>query len=219
LLFQAHSSASDAGSHATLAASAELAAGIALDPRDEEGAFLRRLVMGLGAMVAGDPATGAALLDEALASPAAAQDARYALWASASALWLGDDERVTAMAERAVTLGRARGALGILVDALSVIGVARVLVQRFDDAVVAAEEGLAYARELGAENLVPLPLVITAVVAAVRGQDDLVAERASEALHIARAHGLALREANAMRALALLDLGRGRWADALQRYQ
>jgi DNA-binding CsgD family transcriptional regulator len=218
LLFSAFSSGSDSANEAALIEAPALAATVTPPPDDEEAVLLAGLLAGLGAMVAGDTARGSALLDETLASEAAWKDARNALWASACALWLGDDVRTAALADRAAELARQRGALGILGEALSVQAAVRGYVQRYDEAVVAAEEAIRCARELGSSNLVLFPLSIIALVAAIRGEDATAAEHAEEILRVATERGIALRAATATRVLAFMDLGRGRWSAALERY-
>jgi DNA-binding CsgD family transcriptional regulator len=91
------------------------------------------------------------------------------------------------------------------------------LAQQFDEARLAASEGRALARELGAGNLELLPLGVLAAVAAIRGEDSEAMNQAETVLSVSREHGLTLRAAAAIRALALVDLGRGRWAEALER--
>jgi DNA-binding NarL/FixJ family response regulator len=91
--------------------------------------------------------------------------------------------------------------------------------QQFDEARLAASEGVQLARELGAANLEPLPLGVLASVAAIRGEDDDALRCADLVLSVSREHGLTLRAASATRALALVDLGRGRWLEALERLE
>jgi DNA-binding CsgD family transcriptional regulator/tetratricopeptide (TPR) repeat protein len=219
LLFSAFSAGSDSATERALHEAAATADTVTPAPDDEEALFLSSLVRGLGAMVAGDPARGSALIGEGLLSSATQKRARNALWASACALWLGDDMRVATLADRAAELARSQGALGTLGEALSLRAAACTYMQRYDEAVVAAEEAIRYARELGSSNLVLFPLAVIAHVAAVRGEDAKAVGHAEEILRVATPHGLGLRVANAMRVLALLDLGRGRWVAALERYQ
>jgi ATP/maltotriose-dependent transcriptional regulator MalT len=219
LLFAAFSAGTDSASEHALLEAAALADEVAPPPGDEEAALLSSLVRGLGAMVAGEPARGAALIGQGVASSAVQTRARNALWASACALWLGDDQRVAALADRAVELARSQGALGTLGEALSVRAAVCAYVQRFDEALVAAEESMRFARELGSPNFVLFPLAVIAHVAAIRGEDEQAVAHAEEILRVATARGFGLRAANATRVLALLDLGRGRWAAALERYQ
>jgi DNA-binding CsgD family transcriptional regulator len=56
-------------------------------------------------------------------------------------------------------------------------------------------------------------------VAAVQGEEGEARSRAHEVIEVAGAHNLVVRGALAVYALALLDLGAGRWADALERLE
>jgi DNA-binding CsgD family transcriptional regulator len=104
-----------------------------------------------------------------------------------------------------------------LADALGMRAGQLVLRQEFDEAAVAATEALQLVRELGADNLQLYPLAALAVVSAVRGDEDDTTRKAKEVLEHATANGLRLRASMAVYALALLDLGRSQWIDALKR--
>src|SRR5262249_30842523 len=144
---------------------------------------------------------------------AAADEPRHVVWASFGAQWIGDDDRWTALVDRAAALARARGELGTLADALGMRASQLVLKQQFDEASGRASEALGLARELEAENLELYPLSALAVVAAVRGDDEEARQHAEQALATATANGLPLRASTAVYALALVDLGHGRWDD------
>jgi DNA-binding CsgD family transcriptional regulator len=62
-------------------------------------------------------------------------------------------------------------------------------------------------------------MTVLAGVAAVRGDEEGARRLAAETLATAAAHGLPLREASAVRAVALLDLGQGRWPEALDGFE
>jgi DNA-binding CsgD family transcriptional regulator len=91
--------------------------------------------------------------------------------------------------------------------------------QRFEEAAIAADEALQFDREIRAVNHMLMPRAVLAIVAAVRGDDDEARRRADEVLEVATAHSLVVRAALAVYALALVDVGHGRWADALDRLQ
>jgi ATP/maltotriose-dependent transcriptional regulator MalT len=207
--------ASDAGDLAGQVEAARLASTVAPPDDDEWCSFVVAYIEGCGAMAAGDSARGVPLLEEAIEWASSADDERAVYWASAGGLWLGDDGRAGSLAIRSASLARKNGSIGVLAAALGVRASQLFLAQQFDEALVAASEGVQLAREIGADNLVPLPLGVLAGVAAIRGQEE-ARRQAGEVLEVARAHGLPLRTAAAMRALALADLGRGRWAEALE---
>jgi DNA-binding NarL/FixJ family response regulator len=89
--------------------------------------------------------------------------------------------------------------------------------ERLDDAWLAADESLRLARELGYENLVPPPLRVLAMVAAIRGRDEEARALAAETIAMAAARGLAFSAGSACWSLAVLDLGHARWSQALER--
>ncbi|PWU18516.1 MAG: LuxR family transcriptional regulator, partial [Candidatus Rokuibacteriota bacterium] len=216
LLLFATWASSDGGDAAGQVEVARLAADVV--PPDEDGwsMFVLDFLVGCGAMSENDVTRGVQLLERAIDWALASGDERAMYWASAGALWLGDDQRAASLASRSAALARRKGAVGILAAALGVRASQLFLAQQFDDALVAAGEGVELARELGADNLVLLPLTVEAGVAAIRGREEDARRDAGAALDIAQAHGLVLRAVAARRALALVELGRGRWAEALE---
>ena len=168
-------------------------------------------------MAEGDSARAAEPLEAAIAWAGTADDEQLVFWGSVGAIFIGDDAAWGSLLARAITLARARGALGILAEALSVRSLQLFLAQRFDGAASAAAEAAGLARELGAQNFTTLPTNVLAAVAAIRGDDDEAARRAAETMERASVHGLAQQAAMATWALAHLDLARGRWAEALER--
>jgi DNA-binding CsgD family transcriptional regulator len=129
----------------------------------------------------------------------------------------GDDDRYGSLLGRAAALARARGELGTLADALGMRAAQLAFEQRFDEASIAAGEAVQLAQELSARNLELIPSAALALVAAVQGRDEEARRRGQDVLAHATANELVLRASMAVYALALVDLGRARWADALQR--
>src|SRR5262249_61634126 len=89
--------------------------------------------------------------------------------------------------------------------------------QRSDEAELVGVEAAQFARELGAENPLSLLRGLLAGVAAIRGEDEEAVRQAEAALDHATSHGHRPATIFALWALALLDLGRARWAEALGR--
>jgi DNA-binding CsgD family transcriptional regulator len=216
LLLYSLNASSDGGDLEAQREASELAAAIAAGRNDEWSRFVVQIISGCTAMVEGDAARGLPLIEEGITWASETDDTRVAYWASACALWLGDDERTLALATRAVSLTRAGGEVGILAGALGVRASELFLSQRFAEAALAATEALQIARETGSENYALLGLNVLAAVAAIQGRDDEAREMAREVLERATARGLATRLAGARRALALVEMGRGRWAEALE---
>jgi DNA-binding CsgD family transcriptional regulator len=218
LLSYAVQAASQGGDLKTHSEACALAAEIAHPREYDDRAFFSDALAGYGAMAEGDPARGAPLLERAVAWGSTSEDPRELLFAAVCALWLGLDEEVLAILERGGVAARNRGAVATLIELLGFRSSQLAVVQRFDGAELAAAEALRLARELGADNLVAMPLIALAHVAAVRGEDETARARAGEALELATAHGLAVRGASVQRTLAMVDLGRGRWAEALEQF-
>jgi DNA-binding CsgD family transcriptional regulator len=184
---------------------------------DDRSAAFSASLAGFAAMITGDTGEGVRRLREAAAWGEAADSPRDVVWASYAAQWLGYEERFTALTERATSLARERGELGVLADTLGMRAGQLALQQQFDAASVAASEAIQLARELKADNLQLYPLAALAIVAAVRARDEDVRHNAGYVLELANANGLRLRASMAVYALGLLDLGRGRWLEALER--
>src|SRR5262249_9713170 len=102
---------------------------------------------------------------------------------------------------------------------LSFLALQNFVAQRFDQAAPAAAEAVELAREVGAQNLLPLSLFVLAGIAAIRGDEEEATRHAREAFEIADAHDLPLGAARPLWGLALPDLGEGRWAEALERLE
>src|SRR5262249_44807713 len=78
-------------------------------------------------------------------------------------------------------------------------------------------EAAQFARELGAENPLSLLRGLLAGVAAIRGEDEVAVREAEAALDHAASHGHRPATIFAVWALAIVDLGSARWAEALSR--
>ncbi len=184
---------------------------------DAHARFLLRFVSGLGPFSEGDP-SGAPLLEEAVALGESDDDAQRVFWASAAAAFMGDLERGRVLAARAATLARQRGEVALVAHALASSAAYLLVENRYAEASADAEEAVRLGREIGAENLTGLPLGVLAMVAAIRGREDEARKLAHEVAGFAHERGLALPSAFAVWALANVDLARGNWAQALERY-
>jgi DNA-binding CsgD family transcriptional regulator/tetratricopeptide (TPR) repeat protein len=219
LLLDAAWAGEEAGDRDTYRALRGLADGLASSADDEQSALSVDLLTGLGAIADEDPAAAFAHLGRAVSVGAETDDPLISLWAGAAALFLGDGEQAGKLFTRGVALARARGAFGLLAPALAFLGVQRFAGQQYDQAVLAATEAEQFAQEIHAENLLPLSHFVLGYVAAIRGDDDEAVRRADATLELVGAHGLASSANRPIWVLAVLDLGRGRWADALARLE
>jgi DNA-binding CsgD family transcriptional regulator len=197
----------------------ELAATIVPAADDRPARAIADLLAGAEAIADGDIDRGRALLEPAFAWAATNDDPRHVFWCGIGALWLGDQARVNELFTRAATLARDRGALGILSLTLRLRGVQHFFAQQFDPAVLECREAVELARDVGADNLMRVPLGILAEMSAIRGDIDVARRDAAEALAGAVDRGLTLAVAYAGRALAAVDLGQGRWVDCLDRLE
>src|SRR5262245_1984248 len=192
----------------------------------EDTPFARALVellVGLGAYYAGDLPRAAASLRLALSLEAElesdALDARRValLFGGRAAFYLGDDKAALRSAQLAASQMRAEGALGLLTPILPRLVHAEMWVGRWPAASADAREGLRLAREIGQLDLVAYQLVLLALIAAHRGEEDECRSLAAQGQELASARGLAVVTSFANWALALLELELGRADEAFLR--
>lgn len=219
LLLDASWAAGEGAGAEALAEIRKMAATVTPPAGDDTSRFICNVLTGIGALTEGDTERGAGLIEPVLAWAARTENPRHVVWGGSAALWLGDAERAEALFSRGASLARERGAIGILPPALRLSGVQHFFAQRFDAAVLACTEAVQLARDVGADNQIPVPLAILAKVAAIRGDYEDARRRAHEALERATAHGLGLAEGWAGWALATIDLGNGVWLEALERLE
>jgi ATP/maltotriose-dependent transcriptional regulator MalT len=192
----------------------------------EDTPFARALVellVGLGAQYAGDLPRAAASLRSALSLEAElesdALDARRValLFDGRAAAYFGDDEAALRSAELAASQMRAEGALGLLTPILPRLVHAEMWAGRWPAASASAREGLRLAREIGQFDLVAYQLVLLALIAAHRGQEDECRSLAAQGHELASARRFTVVASLANWALALLELELGRTEEAFLR--
>jgi DNA-binding CsgD family transcriptional regulator len=196
---------------------AALAKTIAPPPGDDTSAIFVQSLEGFAALIEGRTDEGSALLGPVATWGESVEEPRHVVWASFAAQWLGDDRRWEALVDRAASLARDRGELGMLADTLGMRANQLALEQRLDESAVAATEALELAREIKAENLELYPRAAFAVIAAIRGADEEAERQARHVLDLSTRNGLRLRASTAVYALALADMGRGRWPESFER--
>jgi DNA-binding CsgD family transcriptional regulator/tetratricopeptide (TPR) repeat protein len=219
LLIWATGAASVGGDPAARAEVSRLAEEIVAAGGDDEAVSVAQALAAHARARDGDTSAGAARLEDAYAWAATSDDAQHVYMVSLAAIYLGDNQRFATLINRATSLARARGEFGILVEALSMSASQHHVAQRFDEAALAAGEALRFARELGAANATATPLGILAFAAAIRGDDDEARRQSGEMLELAAAHGLSARATYAVYVLGMVELGRGRWAEALEHFR
>ena len=216
LLIWATGAASMGGNPTALEEVPRLAADLASAGDGSEAASVADALAASAQVRAGGRPSRTPRLEEAFAWAATSTDAQHVFAVSLAALFSGDDDRFAALIERATSLARQRGELGILAEALSMASVQHYISQRFDEAAVVASQALDFARELRAPNAEARPLLILAFVEAIRGNDEEVRRTTDEVIELAAKHGLPARATFAAYVRAMLDLGHGRWAEALE---
>jgi ATP/maltotriose-dependent transcriptional regulator MalT len=218
--------ASVAAFYADDVAAAVTIAELAREVEVEDTPFARALVellVGLGARYAGDLPRAAASLRSALSLEAELEsDALDAprvalLFGGRAAMYLGDDEAARRSAQLAAAQMRAEGALGLLTPILPRLVHAEMWAGRWPAASANAREGLRLAREIGQFDLVAYQLVLLALIAAHRGQEDECRSLAAQAHELAAARRFTVIASFANWALALLELELGRAQEAFLR--
>jgi DNA-binding CsgD family transcriptional regulator len=191
----------------------------ALPVVDKAGEFLSDLLQGMGRVAEGDGEHGGPLLRRAIALAGTLQDPRRLMWAGIAAFFLGETEAGNALYIRAVARARQEGAVGLLPQALEYLAPVELSAGRYDAATASATEGLRLARDTGNDTSACRHLCTLAHLAALRGDEDTCRALAAEALERAAARGLGLIATLAGYALATLELGQNRPAEALARLE
>jgi DNA-binding CsgD family transcriptional regulator len=185
---------------------------------NEHSRVLAQLISGIGALLSGDPARGAPLVETMLAR-VDQSDPWQLMRAGAGAVMIGDDERAAELCGRAAALARASGAVALVAQALSLRAMPLLWCSRFDDVSIDAAEAARLGKEIGADNVVAQPLAALAAVAAVRGREEEAFALTDEVSKLAAVHGLAMPAAFVSWTLGILDLARSRWTEALARLE
>ncbi|QNP74014.1 helix-turn-helix transcriptional regulator [Streptomyces roseirectus] len=166
---------------------------------------------GLAAAVDGRYGDARDLLQAAAGHCGPGGDPTLLVHAGIAALLLGDHTRAATATLRAAEAARARGAAGTVVQAREFRVYADFWTGRPRAAETAALEALREAYTTGQDNAACHLQAALAMFAALTGDADLCRERAATARAHALAHGLGLPAALAQWALAVLDLGTGRF--------
>jgi DNA-binding CsgD family transcriptional regulator len=191
----------------------------ALPVVDKVGEFLSELLQGMGSVAEGDAQRGEPMLRRAIALAGTMEHPRRLLWAGIAAFFVGEHDTGNALYARAVARARQEGAVGLLPVALEYLAPMELVAGRHDAATASATEGLRLAGETGNDTSACRHLATLAHLAALRGDDAACRATAAEALERAAARGLGLPATLAVNALGLLELGQGRSAEALARFQ
>lgn len=189
----------------------------ALPATDGAVTLSAQLVMGLASFLHGDTATAALRLREAADLARAAEEPRALMLAGAGAMFLGDDSRAIDLFTRAVARARAAAAAATLPILLAPLATLETWTSRYATASANATEGLRLAVETGQHHPAAHLRSVLAWIAAVQGRAQDCHDAATAALAHAIGHRLGPHAAIASWALAVLDLGTGRPAQAFDR--
>jgi hypothetical protein len=105
----------------------------------------------------------------------------------------------------------------VLTLILPILTTAEMWAGRWDSGSANAREGLRLARDIGQHDIVAQALVLLALMAALRGDEEECRSLAAECRELASARGLGVVAEITQWALAVLELGLGRADEALRR--
>ena len=175
------------------------------------------LVRGFADLLAGQTLRATRPLARAAELGAATDDPQLLVWAATAAMFLGEDRRVFDLLTRAVAEARTRGAIGMLPFALHLLAGVERRLGNIAAAEADADESLRLARETRQEVVAAGALSTLTALAAFRGDTERAETLARETQALATPRRLVVALAGVARALADLDLARGRAEDALER--
>jgi DNA-binding CsgD family transcriptional regulator len=203
------------GNEAWLTAAGDLARSLP-EPGDDASRIIRRAVIGIGKLTAGDTAGAVAEIQEVLDAAQRIDDPELMEYGITAAWLMGDDALSAQLLSRAERTARERTMIGALPIFLLLRSVADYDAGRLGGAAAAADEGARLAREAGQTTLLAANLAHAARAAAVRGDATRFATAAGEASALAHDNGLAQVESIAAHAAALHDIGMGRYEAATE---
>jgi DNA-binding CsgD family transcriptional regulator len=182
--------------------------------------MLLELLIGVGAFFQRDYATAstrlsaAQELEEKHGDVARAAQPEMLVFAGRASIFLGDDDSFARIHRLAADRARAAGALPLLAQILPRLSQAELWSGHWASASAHAREGLHLAREMGQHNLVAYALIMLALVAAHRGDDEECRSLVTEGREMAVTNRFTLATELADWTLVLLALARGQADDA-----
>jgi DNA-binding CsgD family transcriptional regulator len=212
MLRDAYEFAGHAGNHDQLGELTRRTAQV--EPVTDADRFIAAALMAWGSELSGDHARGALHAAEALEHAERLVDPRCLIWATLTAQRQGSWGDGLPHANRAVALARERGLVSVLPQALAAQSTELTGRSRFDLAYAAAEEGRRLALDIGQPWTASWHVVNLATVEALRGQEDEARAHVDVLQQLQAASGTSIPFGE--RVLGLLDLTRGRPAEALE---
>jgi DNA-binding CsgD family transcriptional regulator len=168
-------------------------------------------------MLGGDHGQARPHFERCAALAELADDAQVLMWGGASAGFAGDLVRARRAFAHGATRARERGAIGLVAYGLQWVAFFELALGRPALARTEATDGLALAEECGDEAAAAHCRALLAWHAAIGGDDDGCHALADAARTWSSTHSVRFAAESADRALAVLDLGHGRHAAALDR--
>lgn len=178
--------------------------------------FAAGLMRGLGLLLEGDTAAATPLLRAAteIIDPGDHQQLHIA---GSATMFLGDDRAAARLLAAAAVRARAVGALTALPRTLTNLALVQLWSGDFTSAAAQATEAIAFAEETEQARFAAHGHAILAWIAAAQGRASDAVRHATDAIDVPAERRGRSPAALATWALALADLGAGRWSDALVR--
>ncbi|OBJ53505.1 LuxR C-terminal-related transcriptional regulator [Mycobacterium asiaticum] len=191
----------------------------ALSAAQDSNFVAGHVIQGLAGLLRGDTTATAARLRAAVEMATVSREPRVLMGAAAGAMFLGEDSRAIELFSTAVAKTRAAAELALLPLLLGPLAMVEMLTSRYATALADATEGLRLAEETGQHNPAAHLHGVLALIAAVQGRAQDCRDHADAALAQAISFRLGPHAAIASWALATLDLGAARPAEAFDRLE
>jgi DNA-binding CsgD family transcriptional regulator len=175
--------------------------------------FAVDLMKGLFRLLEGDPVNAAPLIGSSL-DRVDPQDPRQLHLAGVAAMFTRDDRMAQELLGRALSRAREIGGIALIPPILFPVALLETWEGVYPAARVHASEGERLARDTGQDHLIGHFLAILAWIAAVRGEVDSAGQLAARALELGREYRVRPSIAMGIWAMALSDIGAGKWAEA-----
>ncbi|MCK2220328.1 AAA family ATPase [Actinomadura sp. ATCC 31491] len=220
MLVEAARNASLLGDADRLVAAAARLRELGLGPEDDYD-LARRSALSSALLITNGPAAALPAMRELVSEGSRVASDMHSRRINASyfALQTGDFPAAWEIARAAAAECRANGEAGKLVVLHLTLAAAEIFLGRFADAAASAEEGLLLTAESGGQDRAGCMRGVLAWLAAARGEADRCLALAAAAHESYAANGIVNALAWAEWARALLDLGAGRTAEALDRLE
>jgi DNA-binding CsgD family transcriptional regulator len=191
----------------------------ALDiPDDAPERFAVDLMKGLFRLLEGDPGGAAPLIGSSVDRVDPGDPTQLHL-AGVAALFMRDDRTARALLARALSRAREAGGVALLPRILVPVALLETWEGAYPAARSHASEGERLARDTRQDHLLAHFVGLLAWIAAVRGEVEACTELCGRTLELAHAHRVRPSIAIGIWAMALSEIGAGRWADGATRLE